>query len=145
GNGSMLGEATLDALKTFLGEAGRIPILIVAPFLSSSPRYSCSHCAPQAMFGHHNSAAPRATSMPRWWQSRVRSSGSGPAVSTRVPTVTVIRRDRPLSPLETYQKGGEEPFLGYAHRSGRGRVRVEDPPRAFSQRANEKPLRPASK
>jgi Ku protein len=27
-----------------------------------------------------------------WWQSRVRSSGSGPAISTRVPTVTVIWR-----------------------------------------------------
>ena len=30
----MLGEATLDALGTFLGEAIRIPILIVAPFQS---------------------------------------------------------------------------------------------------------------
>ena len=49
-------------------------------------------CALQAMFGHHNSAAPRATSMPRWWQSRVRSSVSGPTISTRVLTVTVIRR-----------------------------------------------------
>jgi DNA end-binding protein Ku len=54
--------------------------------------WRCSHCALQAKSGRHNSAAPRATSMPRWWQSRVRSSGSGPANSTRVPTVTVIRR-----------------------------------------------------
>src|SRR5438067_4132788 len=54
--------------------------------------WRCSHCAPQAKFGRHNSAAPRAISMPRWWQSRVRSSGSGLANSTRVPTVTVIRR-----------------------------------------------------
>jgi alpha/beta hydrolase fold len=37
-----------------------------------------THCAPQAKL--------------RWWQSRVRSSGSGPAISTRVPTGTVIRR-----------------------------------------------------
>jgi len=31
--------------------------------------------------------------MPRWWQLRVRSSGSGPAISTRAPTATVIRMD----------------------------------------------------
>ena len=37
------------------------------------PGWRCSHCAPQAKLGHHNSAALRATSMPRWWQSRVRS------------------------------------------------------------------------
>jgi len=36
----------------------------------------------QVKFGYRNSAAPRAISMPRWWQSRVVSSGSGPAIST---------------------------------------------------------------
>jgi hypothetical protein len=29
----------------------------------AAPGWRCSHCAPQAKFGHHNSAAPRATSM----------------------------------------------------------------------------------
>ena len=49
----------------------------------AAPGWRCSHCAPQAKFGHHNSAAPRGISMPRWWQSRVRSPGSGRAISTR--------------------------------------------------------------
>src|SRR5580693_8143768 len=49
----------------------------------------CLRCALQVKFGYRNSAAPRAISMPRWWQSRGRSSGSGPAISTRAPTATV--------------------------------------------------------
>ena len=56
------------------------------------PGWRCLRCALQVKFGPHNLAAARAISMPRWWQSRVRSSGSAPAISNRAPTATVIRR-----------------------------------------------------
>jgi hypothetical protein len=56
------------------------------------PEWPSLRCALQVKYGDHNLAAPRAISMPRWWRSRVRSSGSGPAISTRAPITTVIRR-----------------------------------------------------
>jgi TRAP transporter TAXI family solute receptor len=57
---------------------------------TSGVGYNFTYDVVLGFYGSATSSPERV--LARWWQSRVRSSGSGPAISTRVPTGTVIRR-----------------------------------------------------
>jgi hypothetical protein len=88
----VIGAAMAEAGVVGLGRltlSRRERMVMVEP---AGPEWRCSRSELLPKLGHHNLAAPTATSMPRWWQLPVRSSDSGLAHSIPPLTETAIRK-----------------------------------------------------